>query len=199
MKMGIIGAGNIGSTLGQKWASAGYEVRFGVRNPNDPEYAHLRTIGAVDEVSTAVSSGEVVVLALPSGAVASFASTYAGALAGKIIIDATNDFSRPVMNSLNVLTEAVPGARLVRAFNTLGWENFANPEIGGMQIDLFFCGDPSVRSSIEELITAIGLNPVYIGDIESAALLDGITRLWITLVRGQGYSRRTALKLLEER
>jgi 8-hydroxy-5-deazaflavin:NADPH oxidoreductase len=199
MKMGIIGAGNIGGTLGQKWAFAGYEVRFGVRDPNDPEYADLHRVGSIGDVCAAVSFGEVVVLALPSGAVASFASTYAGVLAGKIIIDATNDFSRPVMNSLNVLAEVVPGARLVRAFNTLGWENFANPVIGGMQIDLFFCGDPSVRSSIEELITAVGLNPVYIGGTESAALLDGITRLWVTLARGQGYGRRIAFKLLEER
>lgn len=153
----------------------------------------------MNAVGEAVSFGEVVVLALPSSAVPAFASQHANALAGKIIVDTTNDFSRSLMNSLNVLAEEVPKARLVRAFSTLGWENFAEPEIGGTQIDLFYCSDPTERVTAEELIAAIGLNPVYIGGIDTAPALDGLTRTWAALTFGQGYSRRTAFKLLAER
>lgn len=199
MKIGIIGAGNIGGTLGQKWAAAGYQVSFGVRSPDDPKYADLHKIGAVEAVGAAVSFGEVVVLALPSRAVPAFASQHADALAGKIIIDTTNDFSRPMMNSLDVLADEAPQARFVRAFSTLGWENFAEPEIGGTQIDLFFSSDASVRPVAKELIAAVGLNPVYIGDLGTAPVLDGLTRTWAALTFGQGYDRRTAFKMLAKR
>ena len=198
MKIGIIGAGKLGGTLGKKWASTGHEIRFDVRNPQDSKFDELRGFGAVGAVGEAVAFGEVVVLALPGSGVADFAAEHAGALAGKIIIDATNNPRSAEMNSLTMLAHKAPSARLVRAFNTLGWENFSRPEIGGVQVDLFFCGHPSARADVEKLIADIGLRPVYIGDIDVSAALDGMTRLWFALAFGQGYGRRTAFKLLTE-
>jgi hypothetical protein len=198
MKIAIIGAGNIGGTLGRKWAAAGHTVQFGVRNPEDGKFEPLRSVGQVGRVVQAVSFGEVVLLALPGAAAADFVTGYAQALQGKIVIDATNNVRSSEMNALGLLAEAAPGALRVRAFSTLGWENFANPHIGGEQIDLFFCSDPAARSTAEQLIADVGLKPVYIGDIQQAASLDGMTRLWFALVFGQGYGRRTAFKLLTE-
>ena len=199
MEIGIIGAGKIGSTLGKQWAATGHEVLYGVRDPQDARYDPLRISSNVDSVDKAISFGEVVVLALPGSAVADFISNYAGALDGKMIIDTTNNPRSAQMNSLALIAERVSNARLVRAFSTLGWENFAKPEIWGVQIDLFYCGDASARADVEKLIAHVGLRPVYIGNLDTAGALDGMTRVWFALVSGQGYSRRAAFKLLVER
>ena len=196
MKISIIGAGKIGSTLGRKWAGAGHTVKFGVRDPMDTKYEDLHSIAALASVSDAASFGEVILLALPGAAVPAFAAEHGQGLAGKIIIDATNNMRAVEINSLAILGENIPEGQLVRAFNTLGWENFAEPEIAGVQIDLFFCSAPSVRSAAERLISDVGLHPVYIGDIDTAAVLDSMTRLWFALAIDQGYGRQTAFKML---
>lgn len=84
----------------------------------------------------------------------------------------------------------------MRAFSTLGGENFANPYIDGTQIDLFYCGHADSRSISDDLITTIGLRPVYLGDLDAAPALDGMTRVWFALAFGQGKGRRIAFKLL---
>jgi hypothetical protein len=194
----IIGAGNIGSTLGKKWAQAGHKITFGVRNPADPKHAGLSIIGQVVALSKSFTQAEVVLLAMPGSAVAEFATQYGTSLAGKIVFDATNKPGAPVMNDLEALKTHAPQAHLVRAFNTLGGENFANPQLGGMQIDLFYCGHAPSRTTTDQLIADIGLRPVYLGDLNAVDLVDGLTRLWFALAFGQGKGRRIAFKLLEE-
>lgn len=198
MQIAIIGAGNIGSTLGKKWATAGYTVAFGVRDPGDPKYQALKDTGVVLDVSDAVAFGEVVLLALPGGVVTEFAAAHGPALTGKLVIDATNNLRGAEMHSLGVLAAKAPEAQLGRAFNTLGWENFADPQIGGVQIDLFFCAQPAARTTLETLISQVGLRPIYVGNLDTAPALDGMTRLWFALGMGQGRGRRTAFKLLSE-
>jgi hypothetical protein len=198
MKIAIIGAGNIGGTLGKKWAQTGHEIRFGARNPADPKHAALNTIGKVTTVGESLAGADVILLALPGAGVADFAAQFGASLAGKIVIDATNNPRSPVMNNLETLQAAAPDAALVRAFNTLGWENFADPQLGGVQIDLFYAGAESARPAAERLIREIGLRPVYLGGLEAAPVTDGLTRVWFALAFGQGKGRRIALKLLEE-
>ena len=198
MNIAIIGAGNIGGTLGRKWAAAGYGVVFGVREPADPKHAELASLGAVVSVDTAIERGDVVVLAQPGSAIPEFAVLYGAALGHKAVIDTTNNVRGAEMHNLPVLLENAPEARFARAFNTLGWENMQNPQLGGSQVDLFFCSHPEIRPLLEELIGAVGLNPIYIGDLSSAAVLDGLTRLWFALAFGQAHGRRVAFKLLQE-
>ena len=198
MKIAVIGAGNIGGVLGRKWAAAGHSVRFGVRNPADARYDPLHTSGVVGSVEEAISLGDVVVLAVPGAGVAEFAAAHGAALAGKTVIDATNNVRGAEMNSLAVLAAKAPGAQLGRAFSTIGWENYAEPHIGGETIDLFFCSQPAVRATLEVLIAAVGLHPIYIGGVEMAGLLDNMTRIWFALASGQNYGRRIAFKLLVE-
>lgn len=198
MNISIIGAGNIGGTLGKKWAQAGHRVTYGVRNPADPKHAALAASGAVASVAESLAGAEVVLLALPGSAVAEFAAQFGATLASKIVIDATNNPRSPVMNNLDALQSAAPDAVLVRAFNALGWENFADPQLGGQQIDLFYTGAESARPAAEQLIREIGLRPVYLGGLEAIPALDGLTRAWFALAFGQGKGRRVAFKLLEE-
>ena len=199
MKIGIIGAGNIGRTLGQTWAAAGHDVAYGVRTPDDPKHAALTESGAVVALAAAVAQADVLVLSLPGQAVAQFAADMGDALNGKVVIDATNNVGAPVLNNLDVLAAAARGARLVRAFSTLGWENFAAPTLNGEQIDLFYCGDARARDTADALIGAVGLRPVYVGGVDAAAIVDGMTRLWFTLAFQQSYGRRIAFKLQMER
>ena len=76
-------------------------------------------------------------------------------LSGRIVLDATNNMSGPVPDARAAITAAVPDVRYVRAFNTLGWENFADPVPGAA---LFFAAEPSARETSEELIRAVGLS-----------------------------------------
>ena len=198
MRIAIIGAGNIGGTLGRKWALAGHEVRFGVRNPVDSKFDSLRAVGKVAPVVEALDGTDVVLLSMPGGAVADFAEQHGASLAGKIVIDSTNSIRNTYMNSLTVLKEKAPEAKLIRAFNALGWENFEVPLINGVQIDLFYCGHIDSRTVTDQLIADIGLRPIYIGDLDLAAVLDGMTRMWFALALAQGRGRRIAFKLLEE-
>jgi 8-hydroxy-5-deazaflavin:NADPH oxidoreductase len=199
MRIAVIGAGNIGETLGHKWAVQGHQLTYGVRNLTEDRYQQLLAAG--DNVSLAspaeaVAVADVVLLALPGAAVNDLLEVVGPLLDKKIVIDATNRIGEPVMNNIERIATAAPGAALFRAFNTLGWENFAETELAGEQIDLFYCGDEARRDVAEALIVAAGLRPVYIGGRERAELLDSLTQLWFALAYEQGYGRRVALKLL---
>jgi len=101
------------------------------------------------------------------------------------------------MNSIGALRAVAPNARFFRAFNNLGWENFAQPQIGSERIDLFYCGDAGdAQRTVHGLINDVGLNPVYVGGLDKLPLIDMLTLLWASLAHGQGYGRRIGLKLL---
>jgi len=202
MKIAILGSGNIGGSLGRKWSEAGYPVVFGTRDPESPKLAALlATIpGAMaDSLAGAIASAEVVLFAQPSKAVPETASAHAGRLDGKILIDATNNFSAPVINQVQTLRAAAPQARIYRAFNSLGWEVFAAPVLAGVTADLFYTGpDGASRKLVEELIGAVGLGPIWVGDNDLAAVVDAVGQLWITLVLQRGWKRRLALKAITD-
>jgi predicted dinucleotide-binding enzyme len=201
MKIAVIGSGNIGGTLGRKWATAGHNVVFGARDPGSSKMqATLQAAGGavqVDTVGAAIAGAEVVLLALPGAAVAALAAEHGPALDGKLVIDSTNQFGQPVMNGLATIADAAPRATLYRAFNSLGWENFADPLLDGQQVDLLYAGpDGPGRALAEQLITEIGLRPVWVGDLTQAQLVDNIGALWGALVFGQQRGRRIAFKVL---
>jgi 8-hydroxy-5-deazaflavin:NADPH oxidoreductase len=203
MKIAILGAGNIGATLGKKWLAAGHELVFGVRDSTSlkTKTALENTGGKIPAVSVeeAVRFGEVILLSVPWGKVPEVLTANAAGLANKIIVDATNNFSGPVISNLDLIREQVPTAVLYRAFNSLGWEVFANPQFGEVQVDMFYCGpEGPQRKAMDELITEIGLRPIWIGDNDRAAIVDHMGSLWIALVAQGGWQRRhIAFKLLE--
>jgi predicted dinucleotide-binding enzyme len=192
MQVAVVGTGFIGGTLGRGFARAGHSVSFGSRHPEDDEVAQ-DSRASVRSVSEALSSADVVVLAVPSGAVGEFVETHGGALAGKLVVDATNRMGDATANSRALLPETV---RYARSFNTLGGENMADPEFADGPADMFFSSGADDRTAVEELIRGVGLRPVYVG-ADQEALIDALFHLWIALAIGQGRGRRLAFRLLE--
>ena len=146
-------------------------------------------------IGNAVRDAEVVVLAIPGGAVAGTVKEYATALAGKTVVDATNNMGGAAPDSRAAITGAVPDVRYVRAFNTLGWENFASPIPGA---SLLFAADPDARAVAEELVTAVGLDPAFVGDATATGIVDGLLPLWFALVKQHGGNRKVALRVVTE-
>ena len=202
LAVAVLGAGNIGGTLGKKWSAAGHQVRFGVNDPTGKhaqelraELGELAVIGTIEDALQ--GNPDVVLIALPGGAVESTAQLYANQLNGRIIIDAANRMGQDAMHNLASFQQYAPQAQIYRAFNSLGWENFAEPTFDGVQADLFYCGpDGATRTKVEQLIADVGLRPMYLGGSEQAGLLDTIASLWFTLALGQKKGRHLAFKVL---
>jgi 8-hydroxy-5-deazaflavin:NADPH oxidoreductase len=208
MKIGIIGAGNVGGTLGTAWAGVGHEVVFGVRDPRDERAQPLaRGTGGrarVAGVREAAGAAEVVLVATPFGA-AREAIESAGPLTGKVVIDATNpltpDFSRLTIGHTTSAAEQVagwaPGARVVKAFNTIGAQHMAHPVFGGQRASLFLCGDEAAaKQTVAALGEALGFEPVDCGPLTQARLLEPLAMLWISLANAYGQGPDIAFRLL---
>lgn len=201
MNLTVLGCGNIGGTIGKKWAQAGHTVAFGVRHPEEPgPRALVDSLGSRASLTTindALPRGAAVLFAIPGSAVEQAVAENSAALAGKIVIDATNKIGQQPVHNLAAFTAHAPTARWYRAFNHLGWENFEDPRYGNEVADLFFCGAPGEpRAVVEGLIGDVGLRPVYVGGAEQADTVDALLRLWMALVRGQGLGRGVAFKML---
>ena len=201
MYISILGAKAIGGTLARKWAVAGHRITFGVRNVNTPEVqALVRELGdraTAGSIREAIASGQVVVFAIPGNAMEETIRANAPLLNGKIAIDASNTMGGPVMNSIDAFARHAPQAKVFRAFNSLGWENFENPRFGETAADLFYCGAAGEpQSAVERLIEDVGLRPIRLGDLDKAHLVDSVAGLWFALAFGQKMGRHLAFKVL---
>lgn len=189
MKIAVIGAGKIGGTIGGKWEEAGHDVVYGLRDP--AKKAGAKTI------AQSLQGAEVVLFAIPAGAVAQFVRDHTKELDHKILIDATNHFGGDTFHQWPLIAKALPHAHLYRAFNTYGFEVFADARLGGEQPDLFYAGpEGASKEKVETLIQEVGLKPIWVGDSDQAETVDGVLRLWVTLSRRHG--RRIAFKLLTD-
>ena len=199
MNITILGAGNIGGTLGKKWAAAGHTITFGVRDPNSPktQAALAKVTARALPVPEAIAAGEVILFSIPWAAVPETVTANTAALSGKILIDATNNFAGPIINNLAAL-QTVPHAHIFRAFNSLGWEHFDDPMAGGVQTDHFYTGpDGEHRARVEKLIEEVGVRPVWVGDNDRIQIVDHVGALWVTLAFQRGWGRGIFLKLLD--
>ena len=192
MRIAVIGKGNIGGSLGTKWRAAGHDVVYGARDGSGegPGGAPVRGIG------DALKDADVVVLAVPGQVVADVVTGHGAALAGKTVVDAVNRIGAPEFDSRAIIADAAPQARYARAFNSLGWENFADPMPG---TNMFFAADPDARATAEELIRAVGLEPAFLGDAKATTTVDGLLPLWFALVQQNGGNRRVALRVVTDR
>lgn len=191
MEIGVVGTGFIGGILGRALAGSGHDVTFGSRHPDADDVAEgsPARVGPVEDALGA----DVVILALPGGAVPDLVAEHGDRLVGKLVIDATNQMGAAVPNCRSSLPD---GVRYARAFNTLGGENMADPVFPDGTAAMFFSAPEGDRSTVEEVVAGVGLDPVYVGQDEER-IVDALFELWIALAVRQGRGRRLALRLLE--
>ena len=207
MKIGIIGSGNVGGTLGTRWAKNGHNVMFATREAGSAKMTKLLasapgagsgTVEAVARVS------DVLLLAIPWSA-AEEALKSAGDLSGKIIIDAINpvlpDLSGLAIGTTSSAGEMVaswtPGAKVVKALNTVGYYVMADPTFAQGPVTMLYCGDDAdAKKTVAPLIAELGFDPLDAGPLSQARLLEPFAMLWISLAMKQGYGRDIAFRFI---
>ena len=208
MKIAIIGAGNVGGTLGRAWAKKGHDIFFGVRHPQDDKTRQLvQSIGPKAQAGTVAevaAFGQVVVLATPWQATEA-AVREAGDLRGKTVIDCTNPL-KPDVSGLEVglttsgaerVAQWAAGAKVFKAFNTTGFNIMANPVIDGVRTVMFVCGDDAaVKPTVLRLVGDVGFDAVDVGKLTQARLLEPWAMLWISLAFRGGLRRDFGFALL---
>ncbi len=176
MDIGIIGAGNIGATAARLFAGAGHRVA--ISNSRGPEtlrdlVAEIGEYAGAVTVEEAADFGEVVLEAIPFGR---YEELPAGRLAGKIFIDAANyypgrdgEIDLGGLGSSKVIARHLPGARVVKAFNTMYYETLRTEGRGPGEdrLALFVAGDDAeAKTVVSRLIEEIGFAPLDTGSLE---------------------------------
>lgn len=206
MDVSIIGAGNVGMALGKAITRCGETVVFGVPAPerHRDAVAALGPLARVTTAAEAIAAGEVVILAVPHVAVASIARSVDD-WQGRVLVDATNPLA-PGLSGLVVgtttsgaeeLAKLAQGARVVKAFNTTGAENMADPAYPDGKPFMPVCGDDAdARNQVMALATLIGFEAVDAGPLAAARWLEPFAMTWIHLAIRQGMGRDFAFGLM---
>jgi predicted dinucleotide-binding enzyme len=205
MKIGIIGAGDVGGTLGKSWRRRKHDVMFGVRNLQSQNVQRLAQTDKsliFGNINDAMAFGDVILFAIPWTSIEEIVR--GRNWSGKIVIDPTNpltpDLRQLALDDSSVaerIADLAKGARVVKAFNTIGAQTLNNLMFGSNRADLFLCGDdtPSKRV-VGELAADIGFDVVDIGSLANARMLENLALLWIELALRQELGPNIAFKLL---
>jgi 8-hydroxy-5-deazaflavin:NADPH oxidoreductase len=201
IKIAIIGAGQVGRTLGAAW-SAAHDVTYGLRSPADPKYADLGTAAATN--AAAATDADAVVLCTPWHGTQQ-AVVDCGNLAGKVVIDCTNpltpDFAGLELGQTTSGGEQVaawaPGARVCKAMNQIGAPMMDHPQVNGIPV-MFVCGDDeAAKQTTIALVSELGFEVIDAGGLALARLLEPYGLLWIHLALRRGLGTGFAFGLLK--
>lgn len=177
LKIGTIGSGNVGGTLGRIWAKAGHEVMFSSLNlEQDKKLA--ASIGPNARAGTpkaAAAFGDVVLVSVPYKALPDVGKDVGSLLKGKIVIDTCNPFPSRDGEIANwarekgagvASAELLPGARLVRAFNAVSWLQMADASKSSQRMAMPMASDDAEAVQVvSELVREVGYEPVLIGPL----------------------------------
>ena len=184
MKIGILGSGMVGQALARGYARHGHDVLIGTRKS---EVEGL-PVGTPDQ---AVVDADIVVLGVAGRASVELTGSLAHLLEGKILVDATNplDFSagapRLFVGFEDSLGEqvqkAAPGARVVKAYNTVGNALFVDPELPGGPPTMFIAGnDDDAKATVTRLLEDTGWEVADLGGIEASRWLEAMCMAWVS-------------------
>jgi 8-hydroxy-5-deazaflavin:NADPH oxidoreductase len=182
LKIGIIGAGHIGSTIGGLWIKAGHPVFFSSRHPEELKdlVAGLGALAQAGTVDQAIQFGDVIFIAVPYRALPQIGQDYGKQLANKIVIDANNAVEardgtiadEVERNGVGIVSQKyLPGARLVRAFNTLSYMIFAREaNRADPRLAVPMAGDDAEAIKVAtDLVHDAGFDPVLVGKLADAS------------------------------
>ncbi|MEV6845675.1 NADPH-dependent F420 reductase [Actinoplanes sp. NPDC051411] len=205
MRIAIIGVGNVGSALARAFRTAGHTVVVSSRRASLAEkIAEELGVSAASSNRAVAENAEMVVLAVPAKAVASVLDETAEFLDGTIVVDPTNpadEDAETVLRASASLAEAVvllaPGARVVKAFNTVFASRLNDPAIDGIPLDGFYAGDDAqAKQVVADLLADMGFRPVDTGELLTARALELMAFLNISLNARGGWPWRSGWKLL---
>lgn len=180
-RIGIIGSGNIGGTIGGLWVKKGHSVFFSSRHPDELKdmVAKLGSLAQAGTVEQAVAFGDVLFIAVPYGAIPQIGKDYSAAMKGKVMLDACNAVSsrdgavadEVEQNGIGVTTQRYfPGVRIVRAFNTMSYMVFAREaNRPDPKLAIPIAGDdPQALQIAASLVRDAGFDPVTVGTLADA-------------------------------
>jgi len=207
MRIAVIGIGHVGGALGTGWARAGHDVTFGARDPSSADVrqqlAKVAGKAKLATVADSVAGSEVIVLAVPWAAVPDVLREIGPALSGKILIDCTNP-----ANKLSVMDHSAgsggeqvelwaPDAKVVKAFNSTGFENMENPRYADGAVTMLYAGnDAGAKKVVHGLAMDLGFDPVDTGGLSQAHSLEIVATLWGALAYGQKMGRGIAFRVI---
>ena len=196
MKIGIIGSGVVGQVLAKAFIKEGHEVKLGTRNTSKEEVVKFReanTAVAIGNFSETANFGEIIVLAT-GGSVTEEAIKLADVenFSGKVVIDATNPiatappvngvlqfFTGPNESLMEKLQTFLPGAKLVKAFNSVGNAVMYKPNFPGGIPTMFICGnDEEAKKTVTSILTSFGWETEDMGKGEAARAIEPLCILW---------------------
>ncbi|MBO6689329.1 MAG: NAD(P)-binding domain-containing protein [Henriciella sp.] len=186
MKIGILGAGSVGRALAGLIRAACHEPLISERTPS----------GDTVSFEDAATAGEIVIIAVPYNASEVLLPSLANALAGKIVVDATNplndDWTPKVLGAETSAAEEIakllPGSQVVKAFNTVFADIMAPEKLTrlGVPVTGFVASDhDGARRQVADLAKAMGLAPVETGPLATARYLEAMAHLNIAIAVGQ--------------
>lgn len=213
-KVAVIGSGIVGQTLADGFLKYGHQVMRASRDP--AKLADWKSVAGDDArtgtLAEAAAWGDVVVLAVKgTGAESALSMCGADALAGKVVIDATNPISdappeNGVLRYFTDLNESLmerlqamaPDAKFVKAFSCVGNAYMIDPDLAGQTPTMFICGnDDGAKHEVTAILTQFGWETEDMGGAESARAIEPLAMLWcIPGLRSGSWSH--ALKLLKE-
>jgi 8-hydroxy-5-deazaflavin:NADPH oxidoreductase len=176
LKIGVIGAGKIGGTIGGLWVKAGHQVLFSSRHPEEikPLVDSLGPLAKAGTVADALDFGEVMLVAVPYKAIPDLAKEYGPKFAGKIVIDPANAVARRDGEELlaetkekgigNTTESYLKGSHVVRAFNSMSYTHFANnAHRAGEPMAIPMAGDDKHAVEVaSQLVRDAGFDPVVV-------------------------------------
>lgn len=224
-EVAVIGPGNVGGDLGVRLANSGVSVTFGVRSGKEVARLSEAAEGNVKWAvpADAARAADAIVLALPANIVVEVARGL-GDLRGKIVIDANNPLrmDTPVRNErtgnvapdgatragpvwnpppegslAQALAAALPGARVIKAWNTFGHEFHADPRTPAGPVTVPIAGDDAdAKADVAALAHRAGFAPLDCGPLRNASLLENLATLWVHVAMAGGQGRDVVWQLV---
>jgi 8-hydroxy-5-deazaflavin:NADPH oxidoreductase len=198
MKIGMLGTGMVGESLGIKLVQLGHQVKMGSRTAgNETAAKWVKASGTNASQGTfadAAEFGEIVFICLKGEVVLDVVRSVAGALSGKIVVDVSNplDFSHGMPPSLSIcntnslgeeVQKALPAAQVVKTLNIVNCEVMVDPAKGGDPTMLICGNDAGAKSGVAALLKSIGWSDfIDLGDITKARGTEMLLPLWLNLM-----------------
>jgi len=193
LKVGVLGSGQVAKVLAEGFIKHGHQVMAGSRDVSKLKDWNSKMPGILTgSFEQAAAFGDVVVLAVKGTAAVSLVKSLASALAGKVVIDTTNPIAEvpPVNGVLRFFTSledslmerlqvAVPEARFVKAYNSVGNLLMVNPIVAGGNPTMFICGnDEKAKQKVTAILDQFGWEALDCGKVEAARAIEPLCMLW---------------------